>query len=207
MSAELVFKIAFVAAFVVASTIAARTARVASREHGGSLNQLTNEARGLIWIRGGLGIVFYAALFAWLFASQRVRWAYIDFPSALRWSALVALIPVLAFFRSSFAQLGSNYRGGVGLYDRHELVVRGPYAVVRHPIYAAFIAIMVLVLLLSANWVLGLSGLLLVSSIAVVRIPVEEQQLGERFGSAWMDYARNTGSLIPFVGRRPHDLL
>ena len=107
-------------------------------------------------------------------------------------------------FSLSFQRLGTNYRGGVGLYDRHELVVRGPYAVVRHPIYVAFIAIMVLVLLLSANWVLGLSGLLLVSSIAVVRIPVEEQQLGERFGSAWMDYARRTGSLIPFVGRRQH---
>ena len=70
MSAELVFKIAFVAAFIVASTVAARTARAATRTHGGSLNQLTNEARGLIWIRAGLGIVFYAALFAWLFASR-----------------------------------------------------------------------------------------------------------------------------------------
>ena len=204
MSAELVFKIAFVAAFVVASTIAARTARAANREHGGSLNQLSNEARGLIWIRAGLGIVFYASLFAWLFASQRARWAYVDVPSALRWSALVALVPVLVLFRWSFQQLGTNYRGGVGLYDRHQLVVRGPYAVVRHPIYAAFIAIMLLVLLLSANWVLGASGLLLVSSIAVVRIPVEEQQLRERFGSTWTDYSRHTGSLIPFLGRRPH---
>ena len=141
--------------------------------------------------------MFYAALFAWLFASQRARWAYVDVPSALRWSALVALVPVLVLFRSSFQQLGTNYRGGVGLYERHELVVRGPYAVVRHPIYAAFIAIMLLVLLLSANWVLGLSGLLLVSSIAVVRIPVEEHQLRERFGSAWTDYANN-GIAIPF---------
>ena len=117
---------------------------------------------------------------------------------------MAALVPVLVFFRSSFQQLGTNYRGGVGLYERHELVVRGPYAVVRHPIYAAFIAIMLLVLLLSANWVLGLSGLLLVSSIAVVRIPVEEQRLRERFGSAWTDYSRHTGSLIPLVGRKPH---
>ena len=204
MPAEFVFKIAFVVAFIIATMIAARTARAATREHGGSLNQLTNEARGLIWIRSVLGIVFYAALFAWLFATQRARWAYVDLPSALRWSAVAALVPVLLVFRWSFRQLGTNYRGGVGLYDRHELVVAGPYAVVRHPIYSAFIAIMLLVLLLSANWVLGLSGLLLVSSIAVVRIPVEEQQLGERFGSAWTDYSRHTGSLIPFVGRRPH---
>ena len=62
--------------------------------------------------------------------------------------------------------------------------------------------LLLLVLLLSANWVLGLSGLLLVSSIAVVRIPVEEHQLRERFGSAWTEYSRQTGSLIPFVGRR-----
>jgi protein-S-isoprenylcysteine O-methyltransferase Ste14 len=201
-SAELLFKLAFVAVFLAASTIAARTARAATVRHGGSLNQLSHEARGLIWIRAGLGLVFYAALFAWLFTSQRARWAYVDIPVVVRWAAVAGLVPVLIAFRWSFATLGTNYRGGLGLYDQHELVVRGPYSTVRHPIYAAFIAIMVLVFLVSANWVLGLSGLLLVTSIAVVRIPQEERQLQERFGAAWNDYTRQTRVIIPHFGRR-----
>ena len=202
MSHELPFKLAFVAAFVFATAVAARSARVASRRHGGSVNQLANEARGLIWIRAALGIVFYVALFGWLFATQRVRSAYVEIADSIRWLAVAALLPLLAAFAWSFRVLGTNYRGGVGLYDDHELVVRGPYAIVRHPIYAAFIAIMILVFVVSANWVLGLSGLLLVSSIAVVRIPIEEHELAERFGSAWAAYARRTARLIPYVGRR-----
>src|SRR4051794_31553211 len=99
---ELTFKAAFVLAFVFASTNAARGARAATRKHGGSLNQLVNEARGLVWIRAALGIVFYAALFAWLFAPRHARWAYIELPLAVRWGAVIALVPVLAAFHWSF---------------------------------------------------------------------------------------------------------
>jgi apolipoprotein N-acyltransferase len=93
-SAELLFKLAFVAVFLAASTIAARTARAATVRHGGSLNQLSHEARGLIWIRAGLGLVFYAALFAWLFTSQRARWAEVDIPVVVRLAGVAALVPV-----------------------------------------------------------------------------------------------------------------
>ena len=111
------------------------------------------------------------------------------------------LVPVLAFFAWSFRALDKNYRGGVGLYESHTLVTTGPYRWIRHPIYAGFISIMVLVLLLSANWVLGLSGLLLVTSIAVARIPTEERELGERFGGAWTSYREHTGLLLPRLRR------
>jgi len=57
------------------------------------------------------------------------------------------------------------------------------------------------VLLLSANWVLGVSGLLLVGSIAVARIPVEERQLREHFGIAWDNYCAQTGSIVPRIRR------
>ena len=67
--------------------------------------------------------------------------------------------------------------------------------------YLAFAAIMLLVLIVSANWLLGLSGLLLVGSIAAVRIPVEERQLAERFGSAWDAYRSHTGRVFPRLHR------
>ena len=191
------FKLAFGVAFVFTATVAASTARLATRRHGGQLNQLTHEVRGLVYIRAALGIVFYFALMLWLFWPRAMAWSYFQAPMVLRWAALVLLVPVLAFFTWSFRTLGTNYRGGVGLYDEHELVSVGPYRWIRHPIYAAFIAIMVLVTLLSANWVLGLSGLLLVTSIAVIRIPIEEQQLHDRFGQAWERYRAGTGRLVP----------
>jgi protein-S-isoprenylcysteine O-methyltransferase Ste14 len=122
-------------------------------------------------------------------------------PMALRWLAVALLIPTLALFTLSFRALGTNYRGGVGLYDDHELVTTGPYHHVRHPIYVAFIAIMLLILPLSTNWVLGLSGLLLVTSIAAARIPVEDRELRDRFGSRWEEYRGRTGRVLPHLPR------
>ena len=193
------FKLAFGVAFASAVAVAATTARRATRRHGGTLNQLAHEVRGLIVVRAALGLVFYAALIAWLFWPLALEWAYFPVPSAMRWLGVALLLPALAFFAWSFWSLGANYRGGVGLYDAHELVTTGPYLWIRHPIYTAFIGIMLLVPLLSANWVLGLSGLLLVVSIATARIPTEERQLHERFGPAWERYRERTGRLVPRV--------
>jgi protein-S-isoprenylcysteine O-methyltransferase Ste14 len=136
-----------------------------------------------------------------MFWSRSLTWMYLPIPMPLRWIAVGLLLPTLGLFAASFHALGANYRGGVGLYRAHVLVTRGPYARIRHPIYVAFIAIMGLVLLISANWILGLSGLLLVGSIAVARIPVEECQLHERFGASWDAYRAQTGSVFPRVRR------
>jgi protein-S-isoprenylcysteine O-methyltransferase Ste14 len=191
------FKLAFVFAFIAAASIATRTARLAASAHGAPLNQLAHEVRALIAIRVALGLVFYAALGAWLFRSQALAWAYLPIPTAIRWTAVAMLVPVLLFFSWSFRSLGSNYRGGVGLHDRHELITDGAYRWMRHPIYAGFIAIMVLVTLLSASWVLGASGLLLVISIAAVRIPIEERQLRDHFGVTWEKYCTSAGYFLP----------
>jgi protein-S-isoprenylcysteine O-methyltransferase Ste14 len=195
------FKLAFVVAFTSAVAVATTTARRATRRHGGTLNQLSHEVRGLLVVRAVLGLVFYATLIAWLFWPRALAWTYFPVPAAMRWLGVALLLPALAFFAWSFRSLGVNYRGGVGLYDAHELVTTGPYLWIRHPIYMAFIGIMLLVLPLSANWVLSLSGLLLVLSIAAARIPTEERQLHERFGPAWETYRERTGRLVPRLRR------
>jgi len=183
--------------------VATATARRATRRHGGSINQLTHEVRGLLVVRAILGLVFYAALGAWFFELRIGAWAGLPLPGAARWTGVVLLVPVLAFFAWSFRSLGASYRGGVGLHDGHELVTTGPYRFVRHPIYLAFVPIMLLVFLLSANWVIGLSGLCLVTSIAAARIPIEERQLAARFGPVWRVYCHQTGCLFPRVHRPP----
>jgi protein-S-isoprenylcysteine O-methyltransferase Ste14 len=197
------FKLAFGISFLLAMTVAARGARRAARQHGGALNQLPHEVRGLLAVRAMLGSIFYATLIAWMFWPRALTWMYLPVPATLRWTAVGLLVPTLAVFAASFRALGANYRGGVGLYPDHVLVTAGPYRHIRHPIYLAFIVIMCLVLLLSANWLLGLSGLLLVVSIAVARIPIEDRQLRERFGHAWVTYQAQTGGILPRVWRRP----
>ncbi|MEO6436011.1 MAG: isoprenylcysteine carboxylmethyltransferase family protein [Tepidisphaeraceae bacterium] len=191
------FKLAFGAAFVSVAYIATSTARRAARTHGGELNQMTSEVPGLLAVRGALGLVFYSILMAWLFLPGTLRWTYVPIAPPLQWLGVVLLVPVIAFFAWSFRSIGDAYRGGVGLHDAHSLVTTGAYRYVRHPIYIAFIGLMLVVLLISANWLLGLSGLALVSAIPAARIPIEERQLHERFGAAWEAYRDRTGRMFP----------
>ncbi len=95
-------------AFALATAVAASTARRASRVHGGSLNQLTHEVRGLIVVRAILGLIVYAALASWLFWSSAVSWSYLPIPPPLRWVAAALLLPALAYFAWSFRTLGTT---------------------------------------------------------------------------------------------------
>ena len=196
MNTETIFKLIFATVFVVAVFTAAMTAKRASAMHGGSLNQLTYEVRGLIAVRAALGLVFYSALMCWLFWPNACRWMYLPLPMSVRWSGALLMVPALSFFVWAFRSIGTNYRGGVGLYDRHELVTTGAYRWMRHPIYATFIVVMVLVGPLSSNWLLGASGLALVVAIAAARIPIEERELHARFGSAWEQYRQSHNGIL-----------
>src|SRR4029079_14308543 len=105
----------------------------AARCHGGVINQLSHEVRSLIVIRAALGLIFYAALTVWLFDVRAGAWSSLPVPEMTRWLAAVVLRPTLVFFTWSFRSLGTNYRGGVVLYDAHVLVTTGPYRLMRHP--------------------------------------------------------------------------
>ena len=203
MESEWWFKASFLAAFVWALLAVRRTAKRAVARHGGSLNQLEYEVRGLVAVRATLGVVFYGALLTWLLRAHAPTWMLVMAPAWTRWCGIAVMALGLSLLTWALRSLDSNYRGGVGLYDRHELVTGGAYGRVRHPIYAAFVVMMVGVLLVSGNWLLGVSGLLLVGSIAAIRVPVEERELSERFGSSWQRYCMRTGRTLPRLGGRP----
>ena len=197
MSSEILFKIAFIAAFVVVATGGTIAAKRASRAHGSTVNQIENEVPGLIAIRSALGVIFYGMLMMWLFWPSLLSFTYLPLPGVARWSGVVLLVPALWLLLASFSAMGTSYRGGVGLYDKHELVTSGPYRMIRHPIYVGFILVMLAVALISANWLMGLAGIALVTTIPARRIRIEEAQLRERFGDAWDSYASRTSMLFP----------
>ena len=51
--------------------------------------------------------------------------------------------------------LGRQFRVNAGLYEDHELVTSGPYAIVRHPIYTSLLAMLVCSLLLLTPLAMG----------------------------------------------------
>lgn len=206
MSDPTTFKAIFLALFFSLLAIRVYFQRKAGNYEQGvqehAAEHLRNEVPLLRWIRPTLGIVFYAAMFAWLFSARWVEAFILPLPDSLRWSgaAVGATAILLAFF--GHRALGANFRPTLGLHANHRLVTSGPYARIRHPIYAAFLLLMLSGFLLSANWLMGVSGISLLLLVFLLRIPEEEQQLRHKFGAEYASYACRTGAFVPRI--RPH---
>ena len=65
-----------------------------------------------------------------------------------------------------------------------------------------FPLVSIVLFLMSANWVIGVGALILICTISIVRAPIEEQQLIERFGEEYRAYMRRTGRFFPRLRRR-----
>ena len=95
--------------------------------------------------------------------------------------------------------LGAHSSVRIGIEENHRLVTRGPYRVIRHPIYAG-VLFFYLGYTISFSSVLT-STILLLFFVPVVRarMALEEKLLIETFGDEYLEYMKHTKRLIPFV--------
>jgi protein-S-isoprenylcysteine O-methyltransferase Ste14 len=89
-----------------------------------------------------------------------------------------------------------------GVAVDHELVTRGPYRYVRHPVYASSTAIAVGTTLVFRSYVLlGLSVVWILSSAWWVAAEERLLASSDGFGDAYRRYASQTGRFLPRVRR------
>ncbi|MEO8588162.1 MAG: isoprenylcysteine carboxylmethyltransferase family protein [Flavobacteriales bacterium] len=94
--------------------------------------------------------------------------------------------------------LGRNWSLAVQKKEDHTLIVRGPYKLVRHPIYTG------LLLLFFGNAIIvgdyrGLIAVAIVFLAFWFKLKKEERWLGEVFGDDYVAYTRTTKALLPWV--------
>src|SRR6476469_6999906 len=141
--------------------------------------------------------IFIQAL-AFAIAWTIARKHFTPFLSMVDWRAqyLVAtLIVVMAAVRT----LGQQWSLHARVLEHHELVQRGPYRIVRHPIYTGMFGMLVVASLAHGHW----GGLLIASLVyyfgTVIRVRAEEKLLREQFGAAYEEYARKVPAFIPLM--------
>ena len=96
------------------------------------------------------------------------------------------------------ATLGSNWSGTVTLKEDHELIVRGPYQLVRHPIYTGLLA-MVTATMMQQGRLAGIFGLILVFAGLWMKTNNEEELMGQQFPEQYGAYQSRVKRIIPFV--------
>jgi len=142
------------------------------------------------------GLCLWVATLTYLIAPASLEWSQWPLPDGLRWlgAGVGGLFIVLIYW--TLTNLGKNLTDTVMTRAQATLVTNGPYRHVRHPFYVSVGLLIFAVALLTANWFIGLAGLL-VMALLVVRTPKEEQKLIEKFGDEYRAYMARTGRFLP----------
>jgi protein-S-isoprenylcysteine O-methyltransferase Ste14 len=142
--------------------------------------------------------------------SSRMREVFGDdwgLPIAVDWMLTALVASGLAFTWWARLTLGDLWSSAVVRKEAHVIVRRGPYRLVRHPIYTGLIFALV-ALGVQAGRPAGVAGAVLMAIGFWTKARLEERFLSAELGEgAYADYRRVTPMLIPFwpTGAHPQE--
>ena len=116
-------------------------------------------------------------------------------------TVLVGFLAVLcgiAFTVWGRLTLGSNWSGVITLKEDHTLVRRGPYRIVRHPIYTGLL-LALLGSALERGRVGSMLGVVVCGFGLWLKSRTEERFMVQRFGDQYLRYRREVKGLVPFL--------
>ena len=116
----------------------------------------------------------------------------------LPWSGVLLQWIGVAFAIWARATLGRNWSAVVQVKHEHELVERGPYRWVRHPIYTGLLLAYLGTTFALGEW-RGLFGTAIVGASFWFKLRLEERWMREQFGVRYEDYMRRVKALVPGV--------
>jgi len=109
---------------------------------------------------------------------------------------VVATILGLLFAVWARLTLGSNWSGTVTIKTNHQLIRRGPYRSIRHPIYTGMLAALLATAIVQ-GLLSGLVGFAFVSLALYRKARREEKFLAQEFGEGFAEHRRHTGMFLP----------
>ena len=121
-------------------------------------------------------------------------------PESLR-AAFAVAGALLAWAAAGFAvwaklTLGCWFSASFAVKQDHELITRGPYAIVRHPMYAALVALALGLAIAWDSWV-SVGFALIYAAPLWMHTVIEEQMLAAHFGDAWREYCARVPRIVP----------
>jgi protein-S-isoprenylcysteine O-methyltransferase Ste14 len=204
MTSETTFQFVAIALILVTMSISIYYRSRAARS-GEKISPL-EEGPLILNLRRIFGLALWLSIFAYLINPRWMAWSSLPLPAAclacrqagegLRWlgAGIMALCVPMVYWL--FSSLGKNVTSTVAIRKEHTLVTHGPYRWVRHPLYSVGFAAFIGFSLLAANWFI-FATLLLAFGVLMLRTPIEERHLIERFGDEYLEYMQRTGRYLP----------
>ena len=151
--------------------------------------------------RVAYGVLVVGGCYLLFSRSVPLPWLTTHFLSSAHWVRTAGL--VFTYFGTALAIwarfiIGENWSANVTRKVGHELICRGPYAYVRHPIYSGLTLAMLGTAVFVGEW-RGLLGVALALAGQAWKAKKEEQFMLAEFGTGYEEYRRRTGFLIPGI--------
>ncbi|MBC7876173.1 MAG: isoprenylcysteine carboxylmethyltransferase family protein [Anaerolineales bacterium] len=145
----------------------------------------------ILLLLGGFILPLIYSLTNWL------DFANYSLPTWAGWLGVILAIGAVIVFWKSHADLGLNWSPSLEIREKHELITRGIYGIIRHPMYLSQWILAIAQPLLLQNWIAGFTNLLAFIPFYFLRVQAEEKMMLESFGDEYRDYMNKTGSVLP----------
>ena len=118
--------------------------------------------------------------------------------TALAWIGAMLTILGLMLAIWAWVTIGRNWSAAVVVRRDHELIMRGPYAILRHPIYTA-VLLMFIGTVLAVDTIEAFVGFLLIAASLWIKMGQEERLMMRQFPDDYPAYRQRVKRLIPFI--------
>jgi protein-S-isoprenylcysteine O-methyltransferase Ste14 len=111
---------------------------------------------------------------------------------------LCVTVTILGLLFAVWARLilGSNWSGTVTIKTNHQLIRRGPYRWIRHPIYTGMLAALLATAMIQ-GLLSGMIGFAFVFLALYRKARREESFLSQEFGEGFSEHRQHTGMFLP----------
>jgi protein-S-isoprenylcysteine O-methyltransferase Ste14 len=139
-----------------------------------------------------------SALFLILAPIPGLRQQYLPASAIVTAAGLTIQLAGLLLAVWARCHLGRYWSGEIAIKLDHALVRSGPYALVRHPIYTALLAMYAGSAVVSGEWH-AFVGLTLAVLAYARKVRLEEASLVKSFGAAYREYRSATWAVLPWL--------
>lgn len=170
----------------------------ADRDSGEKISRKADGTFFMTIIRLG-GLILWLSPLVYLLNPSWMAWSKIGLPEWVRWLGVgIGILCTLGVYWL-FSSIGTGITPTSATRKQHELVTKGPYRWVRHPLYSIGSSLFIAFGMMADNWFIALLGVLAFLGMAA-RTPKEEANLIEKFGDEYREYMKRTGRFFPRLG-------
>jgi protein-S-isoprenylcysteine O-methyltransferase Ste14 len=193
---KLLFLVLFISVLVVRVYFGMKQRRVGQSSWTVDEDAIKREGRWSVLLRPVLFLFMLALIALYLIEPSGSEWLHISLPWQLRLLGVLLSFGGILMLVLTHRALGIFWSTTLQFKEGHALITRGPYGLIRHPMYTSLSIIFIGSAIVCSFWPFWM--LTLITTIFFIGIVSrEEDMMIDEFGDEYLSYIERTGQYLP----------